>query len=108
MGRGLAAILPQPGEVTEPTLRHVPLAARSCRTRASRAGSFDAESISALAESLRSAGVIQPLIVRPLADGRYEIIAGERRWRAAREAGLETVPVAPSRRGARPSACRWR
>jgi ParB family transcriptional regulator, chromosome partitioning protein len=92
MGRGLAAILPQPGEVTEPALRHVPPALILPNPNQPRRR-FDAESIAALAESLRSAGLIQPLIVRPLTDGRYEIIAGERRWRAAREAGLETVPV---------------
>jgi ParB family chromosome partitioning protein len=92
MGRGLAAILPQPGEVTEPALRHVPPALILPNPTQPRRR-FDAESISALAESLRTAGLIQPLIVRPLADGRYEIIAGERRWRAAREAGLETIPV---------------
>jgi ParB family chromosome partitioning protein len=92
MGRGLAAILPQPGEVTEPTLRHAPVALILPNPKQPRRR-FDDESISALAESLRSAGVIQPLIVRPLTDGRYEIIAGERRWRAATEAGLETVPV---------------
>ena len=51
------------------------------------------DSIKALAASLADAGVVQPLIVRPLRDGRYELIAGERRWRAAREAGLQTVPA---------------
>jgi ParB family chromosome partitioning protein len=92
MGRGLAAILPQPGEVTEPALRHVPVALVVPNPEQPRKR-FDPESISALADSLRTAGVIQPLIARPLTDGRYEIIAGERRWRAAAEAGLETVPV---------------
>jgi ParB family chromosome partitioning protein len=92
MGRGLAAILPQPGDVSEPALRHVPTQLVLPNPTQPRRR-FDAESISALAESLRTAGVIQPLIVRPLTDGRYEIIAGERRWRAACEAGLETVPV---------------
>jgi ParB family chromosome partitioning protein len=92
MGRGLAAILPQPGDVGEPALRHVPTELVLPNPDQPRRR-FDPESISALAESLRSAGVIQPLIVRPLTDGRYEIIAGERRWRAATEAGLETVPV---------------
>jgi ParB family transcriptional regulator, chromosome partitioning protein len=92
MGRGLAAILPQPGEVTEPALRHVPIQLVLPNPEQPRRR-FDSESITALAESLRSAGLIQPLIVRPLTDGRYEIIAGERRWRAATEAGLETVPV---------------
>ena len=92
MGRGLAAILPQPGDISEPALRHVPLQLVVPNPAQPRRR-FDAESISALAESLRSAGVIQPVIVRPLTDGRYEIIAGERRWRAASEAGLETIPV---------------
>lgn len=92
MGRGLAAILPQPGEVTEPALRHVP-PSLVLPNPAQPRKRFDAESISALAESLRTAGLIQPLIVRPLADGRYEIIAGERRWRAAVEADLDTIPV---------------
>ena len=107
MGRGLAAILPQPGEVTEPTLRHVPPALILPNPTQPRRR-FDAESISSLAESLQTAGLIQPLIVRPLTDGRYEIIAGERRWRAAREAGLETDPGPPSRRGRGASAWRWR
>jgi ParB family chromosome partitioning protein len=54
---------------------------------------FDAEAGSGLAESVRRQGVIQPLLVRPRAAGGYEIVAGERRWRAAREAGHETVPA---------------
>jgi ParB family chromosome partitioning protein len=91
MGRGLAAILPETG-VGEPAFRELPTDVirpnpRQPRTR------FDPESISSLAASLADAGVVQPLIVRPLADGRYELIAGERRWRAAREAGLQTVPA---------------
>ncbi len=92
MGRGLAAILPAPGEIGEPHLRHVPVALVNPNPDQPRRR-FDPESISSLAESLRAAGVIQPLIVRPLTDGRYELIAGERRWRAATEAGLDTVPV---------------
>jgi ParB family chromosome partitioning protein len=54
---------------------------------------FDGEAGSGLAESVRSQGVIQPLLVRPRAAGGYEIVAGERRWRAAREAGRTTVPA---------------
>jgi ParB family chromosome partitioning protein len=54
---------------------------------------FDGESGSGLAESVRREGVIQPLLVRPRAAGGYEIVAGERRWRAARDAGRATVPV---------------
>ena len=54
---------------------------------------IDDDTIAELSESIRSQGVIQPLIVRSLANGQYEIIAGERRWRAAKKAGLEVVPV---------------
>ena len=54
---------------------------------------MDEGSLYELAESIRSQGIMQPVLVRPLADGRYEIIAGERRFRAAALAGLEAVPV---------------
>ena len=53
---------------------------------------FSAESISQLADSIREQGVLQPLLVAPAGSGRYMIIAGERRYRAGREAGLETLP----------------
>jgi ParB family chromosome partitioning protein len=91
MGRGLAAILPESG-VGEPHYREVPVELIRPNPAQPRK-QFDPESISALARSLADAGVVQPLIVRPLADGRYELIAGERRWRAAQEAQLETVPA---------------
>jgi ParB family transcriptional regulator, chromosome partitioning protein len=54
---------------------------------------LDHETIAELAESVRAQGLVQPVLVRPLPDGRYELIAGERRWRAARQAGLATVPA---------------
>lgn len=54
---------------------------------------FDQTSLEELAESIRAFGVIQPLIVRPIREGQYEIIAGERRWRASKLAGLKTVPA---------------
>lgn len=54
---------------------------------------FDKEAMEQLAESIRMNGVLQPLLVRPLATGNYQIIAGERRWRAAKIAGLSEVPV---------------
>jgi ParB family chromosome partitioning protein len=91
MGRGLAAILPVTG-VGEPDFREVPVTLIRPNPEQPRR-SFDPESISALAESISEAGLIQPLVIRPLNDGRYELIAGERRWRAAREAGLEVVPA---------------
>jgi ParB family chromosome partitioning protein len=54
---------------------------------------FDEESLSDLSASIREIGVLQPLLVRQLADGTYQLIAGERRWRAAQRAGLATVPA---------------
>jgi len=54
---------------------------------------FNAESLQELADSIAAQGVVQPIVVRPLAEGRYEIIAGERRWRAAQQAGLSDIPV---------------
>jgi ParB family chromosome partitioning protein len=54
---------------------------------------FDSEAGAGLAESVRSQGVVQPVLVRPRAAGGYELIAGERRWRAARDAGLSDVPA---------------
>ena len=54
---------------------------------------FDDDALRELSESIKEHGVIQPLLVRPLNDGTYQIVAGERRWRASRLAGLERVPV---------------
>jgi ParB family chromosome partitioning protein len=54
---------------------------------------FDPESLAGLATSIEVSGIVQPLLVRPLHDGSYELIAGERRWRAAQQAGLEKVPA---------------
>ena len=54
---------------------------------------FDHEATAGLADSIRAQGVVQPVVVRSRREGGYELIAGERRWRAAREAGLETIPA---------------
>jgi len=91
MGRGLAAILPESG-IGEPQFRHVPLELIRPSPDQPRT-EFDEGSIETLAASIADAGVVQPVIVRPLPDGRYELIAGERRWRAARRAKLETIPA---------------
>jgi ParB family chromosome partitioning protein len=56
-------------------------------------GRIDPESLAGLAESIKAQGVMQPILVRPTGGGRYEILAGERRWRAARLAGLTAVPA---------------
>jgi ParB family chromosome partitioning protein len=54
---------------------------------------FDAAALADLADSIREYGVLQPLVVRPMPDGSYQLVAGERRWRASRMAGLSEVPV---------------
>jgi ParB family chromosome partitioning protein len=91
IGRGLAAILPETG-VGDPDYRELPIEMVRANPNQPRRR-FDPESISTLAESLTDAGMIQPILVRPLPDGRYELIAGERRWRAAQEAGLRVLPA---------------
>ena len=91
IGRGLAAILPETG-VGDPDYRELPTAMVRPNPDQPRRR-FDQESIATLAESISEAGMIQPVLVRPLPDGRFELIAGERRWRAAREAGLAMIPA---------------
>ena len=54
---------------------------------------FDEDTIAELAASIREHGVLQPILVRPLPENRYQLIAGERRWRASKEAGLATIPA---------------
>jgi ParB family chromosome partitioning protein len=91
IGRGLAAILPDSPAAGE-ELRQLPVEMIRPNPLQPRRR-FTPEAIAALAESVAAAGVIQPLLVHQLPDGTYELIAGERRWRAAREAGLATVPA---------------
>jgi ParB family chromosome partitioning protein len=64
-----------------------------CRGRYQPRSDMRQESLQELADSIRSQGLVQPIVVRPLASGNYEIIAGERRWRASQLAGLHEVPV---------------
>ena len=93
MGRGLAAILSvSEGEHDGAELRelHVDLVAPNPEQPRKR---FEEEALQALADSVRERGVVQPVLVRPRPGGTYELVAGERRWRAARLAGLETLPA---------------
>jgi ParB family transcriptional regulator, chromosome partitioning protein len=95
MGRGLAAILSisEAGARDDaPELRDV--AVELVRpNRAQPRKRFDEAGLAALAESLTERGVLQPVLVRPRPGGTYELVAGERRWRAAKLAGLETMPA---------------
>lgn len=90
MGRGLDAILPR--GAGERSLREVPLDLVRPNGRQPRR-EFDEEALAALAESIRSRGVLQPIVVRPLPGGHYELVAGARRLRAAKIAGLESIPA---------------
>lgn len=97
LGRGLAALI---GDVeTEAEAvdrarggRRVPVEFLTPNPRNPRK-SFDGEDLDSLAGSIREKGIVQPILVRPAGADRYEIIAGERRWRAAQRAGLHDVPV---------------
>ena len=91
MGRGLAAILPRGGQ-GEDGLREIPVELVEPNPRQPRR-SFDEAALTELADSIRARGLLQPIIVRSLAGGRYELVAGERRLRAARLAELEAIPA---------------
>jgi len=92
MGRGLAAILSVAPKDESEELRQLPVELVSPNPNQPRRN-FDEESLLALAESIRLRGVLQPVLVRPLVGGSYELIAGERRWRAARIAELDRIPA---------------
>lgn len=91
LGKGLDALFidnnTEDGAVTSLKLSEIEPNKSQPRT------AFDEEALAELADSIRMHGIIQPLVVRPLEKGGYQIVAGERRWRAARRAGLSEVPV---------------
>ena len=88
LGRGFEVLI----GTAAPELAQVPVAQIHPNPQQPRK-EFDREAVSGLAESIRAQGLIQPVVVRPRVQGGYELIAGERRWRAAREAGIDTVPA---------------
>ena len=89
LGRGFEVLI---GGSAESELAHLPIEQVHANPRQPRRR-FDHEATAGLADSIRTQGVVQPVVVRPRAEGGYELIAGERRWRAAREAGIATVPA---------------
>jgi ParB family chromosome partitioning protein len=90
LGRGLEVLIGGAAAATE--LVHVPVGAIRPNSRQPRRHA-DGAGITELAESVRATGVIQPVLVKPVGPGAYELVAGERRWRAARQAGLATIPA---------------
>ena len=91
IGRGLAAILAHSERESE-VLRHLALDLIRPNPRQPRRV-FDADALLALSESIKARGILQPLVVRPVRGGTFELVAGERRLRAARLAGLDEVPA---------------
>ena len=92
IGRGLAAILPETEATDAGELRELPVSLIKPNPSQPRT-KFDEGALAALAASIEASGVVQPLLVRPLPDGSYELVAGERRWRAAQQAGVDKVPA---------------
>jgi ParB family chromosome partitioning protein len=90
LGRGLEVLIG--GAAAEASLAEIPVASVHPNPRQPRRR-FEPEASAGLVSSVRAQGILQPVIVRPRAGGGYELIAGERRWRAAREAGATTVPA---------------
>ncbi|HVR71056.1 MAG TPA: ParB/RepB/Spo0J family partition protein [Vicinamibacteria bacterium] len=89
LGKGLSALLPDPDPA--PAAGEVPIESLEPNPYQPRTG-IEPQALAGLAQSIRESGIVQPILVRPHGRG-YQIIAGERRWRAARQAGLDRVPV---------------
>lgn len=93
LGKGLGALIPTEVMGDRSTaLLDVPVASIEPNQHQPRTA-FDEETLASLTASIREVGVLQPVLVREVEDGRYELIAGERRWRAAKRAGLQVIPA---------------
>src|SRR5947207_15333448 len=91
LGRGLSALLGTPDLETD-SLREIDIDRILPNSHQPRKN-FDDDALNELADSIREHGVVQPIVVRPLEDGFFQLIAGERRWRASQRAGLSRVPA---------------
>ena len=92
LGRGLGRLIPTDVLKDRGALAELAITAVRPNPRQPR-GHFDEEALAALTASVREIGILQPILVRRISDENYELIAGERRWRAARRAGLATIPA---------------
>ena len=95
LGRGLGALIPSEAASSDAgplQFIDVPVSSVTSNPNQPRRA-FDEEALAALTASVRELGVLQPILVRPLADDRYQLVAGKRRWKAAKRAGLPSVPA---------------
>jgi ParB family transcriptional regulator, chromosome partitioning protein len=93
LGRGLGALIPAgTSELAGSAFQDLPISSIFPNSRQPRSN-FDEEAMAALTASVRELGVLQPVLVRAMGEGTYELIAGERRWRAAKRAGLPLIPA---------------
>ncbi len=108
LGRGLETLLPArqvphapvaaPAATAAPKapgdeVHHIPLAQLDRNPYQTRTATLDPVALSELAASIKAVGVVQPIVVRPVAGGRYQVVAGERRWEASRSLGVPTIPA---------------
>jgi ParB family chromosome partitioning protein len=93
LGRGLGALIPTDGAQSSVVVyQELPVASIEPNPHQPRS-SFDEDTLSELTASIREVGVLQPILVRPLEGGQFQLIAGERRWRACHRAGFDTIPA---------------
>ena len=93
LGKGLGALIPPERSFSQPgMLQELPVGDIEPSPHQPRVH-FDEDTLVALAASVKEVGILQPVLVRPLPTGRFELVAGERRWRAAKRAGLATIPA---------------
>lgn len=92
LGKGLSQLIGEQVEQVEPGAQEVAIDAIVPNAKQPRQY-FEETALQELADSIKEHGILQPILVRPIAEGKYELIAGERRWRASKLAGLKTVPV---------------
>ncbi|MBD7976629.1 ParB/RepB/Spo0J family partition protein [Serpens gallinarum] len=92
LGGGVAAMQEEAAQVDQRELQYLPLDLIQ-RGKYQPRRDMDATALEELAQSIKAQGVMQPIVVRPIGEGRFEIIAGERRWRASQQAGLESIPA---------------
>jgi ParB family transcriptional regulator, chromosome partitioning protein len=92
LGRGLSALIPTDAQRERGALVELAVTVIRPNPRQPREH-FDEDALAALTASVREIGILQPILVRRVGESEYELIAGERRWRAARRAGLDTLPA---------------